>query len=68
MVPAAGLARLSRTAQGLFSPACINKLSAARREKEGCTMFQKGDYVVYGNLGVCRVEGLEERRFEGLET
>ena len=31
-------------------------------------MFQKGDYVVYGNLGVCRVEGLEERRFEGLET
>ena len=31
-------------------------------------MFQKGDYVVYGNLGVCQVEGVEERRFEGLDA
>lgn len=31
-------------------------------------MFQTGDYVVYGSLGVCRVEGLEERRFEGLDA
>ena len=68
MVPDAGPARLCRTARGLPSPACINKFSAARRVKEGCTMFQKGDYVVYGNLGVCQVEGVEERRFEGLDA
>ena len=22
-------------------------------------MFQKGDLIVYGNMGVCRVEGVE---------
>lgn len=30
-------------------------------------MFKQGDYVVYGNLGVCRVKNLVTRRFEGLE-
>lgn len=29
-------------------------------------MFRKGDYVVYGSLGVCRVGDIAERRFEGL--
>lgn len=29
-------------------------------------MFKKGDHVVYGNLGVCRVEDLVTRKFEGL--
>lgn len=29
-------------------------------------MFAKGDCVVYGNLGVCRVEDLVTRKFEGL--
>ena len=30
-------------------------------------MFQKGESVVYGNLGVCRVEDIITRRFEGLD-
>lgn len=30
-------------------------------------MFQKGDYVVYGNLGVCKVNDLTTRKFEGLD-
>lgn len=30
-------------------------------------MFQKGEYVVYGNLGVCKVNDLVTRKFEGLE-
>ena len=31
-------------------------------------MFQKGEYVVYGNLGVCRVNDLVTRQFEGLDA
>ncbi len=31
-------------------------------------MFQQGDYLVYGNLGVCRVEGVTERKFDGLDS
>ncbi len=31
-------------------------------------MFQKGDYLVYGNLGVCQVEDIVTRRFEGLDA
>ena len=31
-------------------------------------MFEKGEYVVYGSLGVCRVSNLVTRRFEGLDT
>lgn len=30
-------------------------------------MFQKGDSVVYGNLGVCKVNDLVTRQFEGLD-
>lgn len=29
-------------------------------------MFQKGDSVVYGNLGVCKINDLVTRQFEGL--
>lgn len=29
-------------------------------------MFQPGEYVVYGNLGVCRVKECTTRKFEGL--
>ena len=28
-------------------------------------MFQKGDSVVYGNLGVCKINDLVTRQFEG---
>lgn len=28
-------------------------------------MFQKGDSVVYGNLGVCKINDLITRQFEG---
>ena len=31
-------------------------------------MFCEGEYVVYGDLGVCRVEGVTQRRFEGLDA
>ena len=31
-------------------------------------MFQKGEYVVYGSLGVCRVNDLVTRKFEGLDA
>jgi len=31
-------------------------------------MFQKGEYVVYGNLGVCQVRDLVTRQFEGLDA
>lgn len=31
-------------------------------------MFQKGDYLVYGTLGVCRVRELTTRKFEGLDA
>jgi CarD family transcriptional regulator len=31
-------------------------------------VFEKGEYVVYGNLGVCKVQDLVTRRFEGLEA
>lgn len=31
-------------------------------------MFQKGEFVVYGNLGVCKVVDLTTRKFEGLDT
>lgn len=31
-------------------------------------MFQKGEYVVYGNLGVCRVNDLVTRKFDGLDA
>ena len=31
-------------------------------------MFQKGDHVVYGNLGVCRVQDIVTRKFEGLDA
>lgn len=31
-------------------------------------MFKKGEYVVYGNLGVCRVNDLVTRQFEGLDA
>lgn len=31
-------------------------------------MFQKGDHVVYGNLGVCRITDLVTRKFEGLDV
>ena len=31
-------------------------------------MFQKGEYVVYGNLGVCCVNDLVTRQFEGLDA
>lgn len=30
-------------------------------------MFQKGDSVVYGNLGVCKINDLVTRQFEGLD-
>ena len=30
-------------------------------------MFKQGDHVVYGSLGVCRVQNLVTRRFEGLK-
>ena len=30
-------------------------------------MFQKGESVVYGNLGVCRVSDIVTRKFEGLD-
>lgn len=29
-------------------------------------MFRKDEYVVYGNLGVCRVQDIMTRKFEGL--
>lgn len=31
-------------------------------------MFQKNDYVIYGNLGVCRVNDIVTRKFEGLDA
>lgn len=31
-------------------------------------MFEKGAYLVYGNLGVCRVQDIVTRRFEGLDA
>lgn len=31
-------------------------------------MFQTGEYVVYGNLGVCRITDLVTRQFEGLDA
>lgn len=31
-------------------------------------MFCEGEYVVYGDLGVCRVEGVTQRRFEVLDA
>lgn len=31
-------------------------------------MFQTNDYVVYGNLGVCRVKDIVTRKFEGLDA
>lgn len=31
-------------------------------------MFKKGDYIVYGNLGVCTVKDIVTRKFEGLEA
>jgi CarD family transcriptional regulator len=31
-------------------------------------VFETGEYVVYGNLGVCKVQDLVTRRFEGLEA
>ena len=31
-------------------------------------MFQKGEYVVYGSLGVCRIKDLITRQFEGLDA
>lgn len=30
-------------------------------------MFQKGDFVIYGNLGVCRVKDTMTCKFEGLD-
>lgn len=30
-------------------------------------MFQKDDSVVYGNLGVCKINDLVTRQFEGLD-
>lgn len=30
-------------------------------------MFNKGDHVVYGNLGVCAVKDIVTRKFEGLD-
>ena len=29
-------------------------------------MFRKEDYVVYGDLGVCQVQDIVERKFDGL--
>ena len=30
-------------------------------------MFRKEDYVVYGDLGVCQVQDIVERKFDGLD-
>lgn len=29
-------------------------------------MFQKGEFIVYGNLGVCKINDIVTRKFEGL--
>jgi CarD family transcriptional regulator len=31
-------------------------------------VFETGEYVVYGNLGVCRVQDRVTRRFDGLDA
>ena len=50
----------------LFSSA-YRMFFCGRRGEEGCSMFRKEDYVVYGDLGVCQVQDIVERKFDGLD-